>query len=101
MLTKRVSEVRTQIYLPKAWHEKVQKIARRQGVSMAMVIRKTLKDGLALSDVDEEKKREMAWKALMKLAGIAKDKIGATDVSQHPGEYWAQAIEEKLKRRSK
>lgn len=98
MLTQRVSEVRTQIYLPKALHEVVQQEARRQGVSMATAIREAVSDKYIMTDNVKEKKREEAWKALMKFAGTGKR--GPRDVSQNPGEYWAQAIEQKLKRRS-
>lgn len=96
MLQQRVSEVRTQVYLPQQWHQQLCAYAKRRGVSLAQVFRDQVSD-LVKKDTDVSK--EKAWKEFMKHAGFAVDKDGASDVSSRSGEYWAQAIEEKLKRR--
>lgn len=97
MLQQRVSEVRTQVYFPAVWHRKLQDAAKKRGVSMATAIREAVKDKYNLTEEQGEKEREKSWKALMNIAGIGKR--GPRDVSQRPGEYWAQAIEQKLKRK--
>lgn len=96
MLHPRVSEVRTQIYLPQYLHAKVSLRAQKRGVSVASVIR----DAIA-KDIGDDRNysSETAWQKFFSSAGIGKK--GPSDVSSRSGEYWAQAIEEKLKRRRK
>lgn len=96
MLQQRVSEVRTQVYLPLQWHEQLRAYAKRRGVSLAQVFRDQVSD-LVKKDADVSK--EKAWKEFRKMAGFIKG--GPSDVSTRTGEYFAQAIEAKLRRRRK
>ncbi len=96
MLQQRVSEVRTQIYLPQYLHAKISIRAQKRGVSIASIIR----DAIAKDIGDDgHYSNEAVWQKFFSSAGIGKK--GPSDVSSRTGEYWAQSIEEKLKRRRK
>ena len=99
----RVSDIRTQIYLPEAWHQQLQAVASQKGLSMAAVIRNSIGKTLGIKPQSttkiSEKEKTRAWRRLMKLSGITKGKDEPGDVSTRPGYYWAKAIEEKLKQR--
>lgn len=94
MLQQRVSEVRTQVYLPLQWHEQLRAYAKRRGVSLAQVFRDQVSD-LVKKDTDASK--EKVWKEFMKLSGFIKG--GPSDVSQRSGYYYAKALDAKLKRK--
>ncbi len=96
MLQQRVSEVRTQVYLPLQWHAQLRAYAKRHGVSLAQVFRDQVSD---LVKMDADASKEKAWKKFMKMAGFIKG--GPSDVSTRTGEYFAQAVEAKLQRRRK
>lgn len=92
----RVSEHRTQIYLPEDIYQTVKKEARKQGVSMAAIIRKSIETSIPLkSKAKINKERDKAWKQIMKLSGSIKK--GPKDMSYNISKYIGKMYQEKYK----
>jgi hypothetical protein len=90
-----VSEHRTQIYLPEETYQSLKKVARKQGVSMAEVIRKSIEKNIPLKSKSRIKKeRDKAWKELMKLSGCIKGE--PADFSSNISKYIAKMYKEKI-----
>ena len=75
---------RTQIYLEPELAESLDRIARQRGTSRADLIRVA-----ARRLVTEES--EAPFGSILSLAGIGRDKDGATDVAERHDEYLADA----------
>ncbi len=91
----RVSEHRTQIYLPEDIYQTGKKEARKQGVSMAAVIRKSIETNIPLkSKAKINKERDKAWKQIMKLSGFIKGE--PIDFSSNINKYIARMYKEKI-----
>jgi hypothetical protein len=79
---------RTQIYLEPDLAESLDRLARQRGTSRADLIRVA-----ARRLIREES--EAPFGSILSLAGIGRDKDGATDVSERHDEYLAHAELEK------
>ncbi len=84
-----VSEVRTQIYLPRVLHEAVKKTASKRGVSMGQVIREAVEAKVEVKHAKTSKAKQ--WQQFMKYAGFikGKPKLQSTD---NMGALWAEDI---------
>ena len=82
---------RTQIYLEPDLAESLDRLARQRGTSRADLIRVAARR--LLKDEAEESGAEFG--AILSLAGIGRDKDGATDVADRHDEYLADAEFEK------
>ena len=82
---------RTQIYLEPDLAESLDRLARKRGTSRADLIRVA-----ARRLISEE--REAPFGSILGLAGIGRDKDGATDVAERHDEYLADAEFEKWHR---
>lgn len=78
-----VTEKRTQIYLPIVLHERVQRYAKRHGVSMAAVIRRSLAQ--VLQEPPRLSKRAYERDPLWRIVGMARSRTG--DLSEHHDHY--------------
>ena len=85
-----VSDHRTQIYLPEHLYTQVKEHAKRQKISMAMVIRDAVTERFAYG---EGKKKKKSHNDLMELAGSIKG--GPTDISTNISKYIRQMYREK------
>lgn len=88
-------QLRTQIYLQPAQHAALIQEARRQGLSLAGMIRKlvedhVLKKGAGMISAQERKK------AALSLVSLGRS--GFSDVSEKPDEHLGQAIYEEVVR---
>ncbi len=74
---------RTQIYLPIVLHERVQRYAKRHGVSMAAVVRRSLAQ--VLKEPPRLSKRDYEHDPLWSIVGMAQSCTG--DLSEHHDHY--------------
>jgi hypothetical protein len=79
---------RTQIYLEPDLADSLDRLARKRGTSRADLIRVA-----ARRLISEE--NDAPFGSILSLAGIGRDKDGATDVAEHHDEYLADAEVEK------
>jgi len=79
---------RTQIYLEPDLAESLDRLARQRGTSRADLIRVAARRLL-------KEEGEAEFGAILSLAGIGRDKDGATDVAERHDEYLADAEFEK------
>ena len=84
--------IRTQIQLTEEQMERLRRVSKARGVSIAAVIREAVDRSL---DVDDRKRR---WELAMSVVGTGRDIEGATDVSERHDEYYADAIEQRWRR---
>lgn len=75
--------IRTQIQLTEDQARRVRALARREGVSMAEIIRRGVEHLLAT----DEPGREDLWEGAAALLGAFQDAQGADDVAQRHDEY--------------
>jgi len=79
--------VRTQVQLTREQVVGLKRIARRQGVSMAQVVRKAVDSYVKSEEVD----LATLYAKAMSFVGAFKDKDGATDVSARHDDYLDEA----------
>ncbi len=93
----RVSERRTQLYLPEDTYNAVKEEAKRQGISMAEIIRRSIEENIPALKTKKKvnKKVDKAWKDLMKLSGRIKK--GPKDMSYNISKYIRKMYREKYK----
>ncbi len=94
----RVSERRTQLYLPDDIYKAVKEKGRKQGVSMAEIIRRSIEDSIpALKNKKkvDDKDKDKAWKELMKLSGMIKK--GPKDMSYNISKYISKMYKQRYK----
>ncbi len=89
-----LSEKRTQIYLPLETHRALKARARRDRTSMAEAVREALGQYLAEASAVFDPAKD----PILKLAGFAKDRDGATDVSVNHHKYLIEALEKESRR---
>ena len=80
--------IRTQIQLTEEQARRVRALARRDGVSMAEIIRRGVEQLFAA----DEPARGDLWDAASALAGAFRDANGAEDVAQKHDEYLDRAF---------
>lgn len=75
--------IRTQIQLTEEQARRVRALARREGVSMAEIIRRGVEELLAA----QEPARDDLWDAAAAVVGAFRDADGADDVARRHDEY--------------
>ncbi len=80
--------VRTQIQLPQELLRRLKKLARRDGVSLAEMVRRCVTRFLET----EQTSRAQIYARAAGLVGAFKDREGATDVSLHHDRYLDEAV---------
>lgn len=83
------SMIRTQIQLSESQARRVRAAARREGVSLAEVIRRCVDQVLDAEEPDEDR----MYEAAMALAGRYEDREGATDLALHHDDHLPNAFE--------
>ena len=84
--------IRTQIQLTEEQMERLRRVAKARGVSIAAVIREAVDRSLEVDD------RQRRWDLAMSVVGTFRDIEGATDVSTRHDDYVADAIEQRWRR---
>jgi len=80
--------IRTQIQLTEEQARKLRRAARLQGISMSEMVRRCLERGLA-----ETTGRAERYARALPLAGMFRDREGASDVSERHDAYLDEALE--------
>jgi predicted DNA-binding protein len=84
--------IRTQIQLTEEQMERLRRVSKARGVSIAAVIREAVDRSLEVDD------RQRRWELAMSVVGTGRDIEGATDVSERHDEYYAEAIKQRWRR---
>lgn len=93
--TQKISEIRTQIYLPSGLYRSVKNQAKARNISMAQLVRESLSAHLPPASKPTKPKTTRAKNDLMDLAGVIKGE--PPDVAENISKYVGQLYEEKTR----